>query len=377
MQQKIFNFLEKFRRITSAASYMPEIDGLRFIAIFWVVCWMHTSNFVNIKFFNNQLFSSYIANVFIEGGYGVAFFYMISGFILALPFAKHYLLGTKKVSLKDYYIRRVTRLEPPYLAALFIAFLGLVLINKQSIRELLPHLGASAIYCHDLIYNTKSTILGVAWSLEVEVRFYLMAPFLAYLFKINNRGLRYLVFIILILFFSYTGFSVYGEKLPLIITSLGWFLSGMLLCDMYVNKISLPGKSLYWSISGVLIFLFSPFLLSYNVFIPFLIKVVLLSLLFYIGITTKQMKQILSTQWITIIGGMCYSIYLLQFIIMSGFYPFLAKINIGNPWLGFFVYGGIIVLVIVLLSAIFYRLIEQPCMRRDWYKWILYRKNRI
>jgi peptidoglycan/LPS O-acetylase OafA/YrhL len=34
-------FLQKFKRITYSTSYLPEIDGLRFLAIFSVVVIMH------------------------------------------------------------------------------------------------------------------------------------------------------------------------------------------------------------------------------------------------------------------------------------------------------------------------------------------------
>jgi peptidoglycan/LPS O-acetylase OafA/YrhL len=353
---------------------MPEIDGLRFIAVFWVVFWMHTSYFVNVKVYDYKLFSPYTVGVLMEGNHGVSLFFMISGFILALPFARQYLLGEKKVSLKNYYLRRVTRLEPPYLAALLIAFLGLVFIKKESFIDLLPHLGASAIYCHKLIYGTKSTILGVAWSLEVEVRFYLLAPFLAYLYKIKSQGIRYFIFIILIILFTSTGFTGLYTKLPMVVSALGWFLTGMFLCDMYLNKICLPGKEVYWYMAALLVFIFSPFLLTLYIFIPFLLKLLLLALLFYIGITNQKMKKLLSIQWITIIGGMCYSIYLLQFIIMSGSLPFLQKIKFSNQWVGFAAYSGAIVILILVCSAIFYRLIEQPCMRRDWYKRIFQKR---
>lgn len=373
MQNKVSHFLEKFRRITSAETYMPEIDGLRFIAVFWVVFWMHTSHFVNVKFYNTQLFSPYVFGAIMEGDHGVSLFFMISGFILGLPFAKQYLLGAKRVSLKNYYIRRITRLEPPYLAALLIAFLGLIFIKKESFTDLLPHLGASAIYCHKLIYDTKSTILGVAWSLEVEVRFYLLAPFLAYLYKIKNQRLRYTVFIILVVLFTYIGFTDLYNRLPMFVSALGWFLTGMLLCDMYVNKISLPGKEIYWFSAGVFILLFSPFFLTLYVFVPFLVKLILLGILFYIGITNERMKRMLSIQWITIIGGMCYSIYLLQFIIMSGSLPFLSKLKFANHWVGFPAYSAAIVILVLFLSAIFYRLIEQPCMRKGWYMRVLHR----
>jgi peptidoglycan/LPS O-acetylase OafA/YrhL len=68
---------------------------------------------------------------------------VISGFILGLPFAAHYLKGKRAVPLRPYFLRRLTRLEPPYIINLLICFTLLVLVDGASVRTLLPHFGAS------------------------------------------------------------------------------------------------------------------------------------------------------------------------------------------------------------------------------------------
>ncbi|HVG16816.1 MAG TPA: acyltransferase family protein, partial [Chitinophagaceae bacterium] len=129
-------WLEKFRRETSSIAYLPEIDGLRFLAIFWVVALMHTTHFIDEKFFGNKLIvGAYWRSFFMEGGHGVTLFFMISGFILSLPFAKMHLQkeGAKRINLKEYYIRRLVRLEPPYIIALILFFAGYVwVLNEYS-----------------------------------------------------------------------------------------------------------------------------------------------------------------------------------------------------------------------------------------------------
>src|SRR6202008_4846185 len=115
--------------------------------------------------FNSKLFSNpYIVAVLLEGGHGVSFFFMISGFILALPFIKEKMTVGSPVSLKKYYLRRLTRLEPPYLAALLIAVVLLVFVKGQSFTGLLPNLGASSVYIHNIISTNPSSVLGLAWS---------------------------------------------------------------------------------------------------------------------------------------------------------------------------------------------------------------------
>jgi peptidoglycan/LPS O-acetylase OafA/YrhL len=54
----------------------------------------------------------------------------------------------------------------------------------------LPHLAASVGYMHYLIFQAPSAINSVAWSLEIEVQFYILAPLLSMVFAIRNGDLR-------------------------------------------------------------------------------------------------------------------------------------------------------------------------------------------
>jgi peptidoglycan/LPS O-acetylase OafA/YrhL len=114
--------LASFRRITSNGTYIPEIDGLRFIAILAVVflhCYGELLDRmgIGVKAMNDQ---PGLLRLLGHGGYGVEIFFAISGFILALPFARQYLQDGRKVRLPAYFLRRVTRLEPPYILWLLI-----------------------------------------------------------------------------------------------------------------------------------------------------------------------------------------------------------------------------------------------------------------
>ena len=143
-----YPFLEKFRRITSSGFYLPQVDGLRFLAIFMVVCIAHIPNFINQKFFNGQFIKSdYWVQFSLNGVFGVQFFFIISGFVLGHFFAKKYIKNNEKPGLKNYYLRRLTRMEPPYFLALLIFFIALVfVIKKYEPGELLPHFFASFFY---------------------------------------------------------------------------------------------------------------------------------------------------------------------------------------------------------------------------------------
>ena len=363
------HFLEKFRRITSAGNYIPEIDGLRFMAIFWVVVWMHLPTVLNNNLFDGNLITdSYVAAVILEGGHGVSFFFMISGFILALPFIKEKLSDGSPVSLKRYYLRRLTRLEPPYLAALLISFILLLIIKGESFTNLLPHLGASAVYLHNVIYNDSSTVLGVAWSLEVEVQFYILAPFFCFIYLVKNKLIRRLMLVLLILL---SGVYAYYHlwKLPTILPHfLCYFFSGLLLADLYSGGHKLKFNNKTGMMSGAAILISLPFIISVHSIWFFLLKLLLMNAAFYLVLFNEGLKKRMSSQLITIIGGMCYSIYLLHLLIMSAVSKGFASLPFLEGVAGIIVYGALLLAVVVIFSAVFYRLIEQPCMKRDWYK---------
>jgi len=104
----------QFRRITTQKRFIPQIDGLRFVAI------------ASVVFFHIYIYAALERGAVPVPGplnidmpkHDVELFFAISGFILGVPFASRYLLGAPKVNLKSYFLRRLTRLEPPYFLAL-------------------------------------------------------------------------------------------------------------------------------------------------------------------------------------------------------------------------------------------------------------------
>lgn len=181
-----------FRRTTSSGAYIPEVDGLRFLSLGAIFIY-HLHGFLALK--SDIAWSAPVAQDWAtlltqHWYYAVPFFFAISGFVLGLPFAQSQLQERRPVSLRSYYVRRLTRLEPPYLVCLALLFIFQVLALRQSFGDLLPHLFASMFYLHGIIFGQPSLINGVAWTLEIEVQFYLLAPFLATIFAVRSKVLR-------------------------------------------------------------------------------------------------------------------------------------------------------------------------------------------
>ena len=65
---------------------------------------------------------------------------------------------------------------------LLLVFTAKVLLLGVAFADLWPSLLASLAYSHGLVFGSHSLVNGVAWSLEVEWQFYLLAP-LVFLLK--------------------------------------------------------------------------------------------------------------------------------------------------------------------------------------------------
>ncbi|MEO1418548.1 MAG: acyltransferase, partial [Bacteroidota bacterium] len=186
-------------RVTSGGKFIREIDGLRFLAILPVVI-QHTSERTVRKLPEELASQGDTMGAFLtqNGGAGVFLFFVISGFILSLPFAKMHLYGGSKVKLKKYFGRRITRLEPPYIIWMTVFLLVVLIKGMYTFSEILPHYFLSLVYLHNAVFLKYSFINPVAWSLEVEIQFYLLAPLLTWIFFREKNVIRRRTFLILL-----------------------------------------------------------------------------------------------------------------------------------------------------------------------------------
>ena len=358
------NFFQKFKRVTYSTSYLPEIDGLRFLAVFMVVVIMHITNYMNEKFFEGEwIQGGYSRGFMLGGGMGVSLFFMISGFILSLPFAKWRLNGGQPVLLKKYYLRRVFRLEPPYIIALVIFFIANVwVLHKYSFDNLLPHFFASITYTHLVIYKSFSPVLPIAWTLEVEVQFYILAPVLCLIFLIRKNIVRWVLMSAVIIGNMLYWYDVW--EMGNIVMTLHFFLGGMLLADLYCSNVQLF-KNRHLSLGAGIIALAGFVIINpLHHITAFSAKFLCMFLLFHTVLTDNRIKSAFSNRILTCIGGMCYSIYLMHFAVIAalGLLLLNSGLDLGNK--AFIVPLFILFATVILfISASYFLLIEKPFMK--------------
>ncbi|MCX6924882.1 MAG: acyltransferase [Verrucomicrobia bacterium] len=373
MKAAASTILGRLSRVTSGGAFVPEIDGLRFVAISAVVLF-HINGFLLAKCpatLSPDLLSSAAIAALKQGNFGVQLFFAISGFILAVPFATHWLEAGPRVSLPRYYLRRLTRLEPPYIVNMLLVFLLLVFVKQESAGALLPHLAASLVYLHGLIFHAGSTINYVAWSLELEVQFYLLVPVLTCIFTIRQTALRRAT-IALVGVIAVVLQAVGWAPAWTILHVLQFFLVGFLLADIYLVDWKRQPKLTYtWDLISIMAW--SAMLLA-NIYAFANASILPLGVLVaYVGAFRGVLcNRILRNRLLVTIGGMCYTIYLYHCFVISLLGRFTLEFMAGKPyWLYLLVQGAFLSVVVVAFCSIFFVLFERPFMKRDWPRRIL------
>ena len=368
--------LLQLRRITTSNSYIPEIDGLRFVAILAVVLF-HVPIQIALRS-AGQVASNPYWHIISHRDRGVQLFFVIGRLILGMPFGAHLLNGNPPVRLRSYFLRRVTRLEPPYVLSILLCFPLLVFVVHRPLREIVEHSLATLVYAHSLIFGQMSTVNPPAWSLEVEIQFYLLAPLLAFLyFSIRPASLRRssgLAFILLVglLQQAYLSHSINQWTLS-ILNYIQYFFAGFLLGDLYLTDWKKIPRHWTWDILSLAswTWIFVSDAASLHLLLP------IITLRAYLAAFKGPIfHAFFRHTWISIAGGMCYSIYLTHNLAISAVDLLLRRLSWlahRPPWQHAVLAYVLVVPAVAFLSLLLYILVERPCMDKSWPEKLLHR----
>ncbi|MCC6350117.1 MAG: acyltransferase [Candidatus Eisenbacteria bacterium] len=107
-----------------------------------------------------------------SGAVGVSIFFVLSGFLITRLYYDRFAAGA--VTLREYFVKRVARIGPLFLAFAVLQHLGMIFFGERPQASWLVTLSMTQGFFWDLRYRGLPT----AWSLTIEESFYAVAPLL-------------------------------------------------------------------------------------------------------------------------------------------------------------------------------------------------------
>ena len=201
--------------------FFPNLNGVRFIAAFWVIV-HHIEQFKEKFGFDNQLF--YTRFIRLIGPLSVFLFFVLSGFLITslLLVEKE---RTNTIDVKSFYMRRVLRIWPLYYLTVFLGLFILPQIpylNISEETELIKVDFTEKLILYLLILPNIVTgvfkhipYLSQNWSIGVEEQFYYFWPWVVKQTKASR------LLIVMLIFFAF--FYLIRSLTVLYMPEFGWW----------------------------------------------------------------------------------------------------------------------------------------------------------
>lgn len=335
---------------------ISQITFTRFLAALAIV----------ISHFNKDMFvykTDYIADIFLKANVGVSYFFILSGFIMIVAYHKK-----QKIEYLEYYKNRFARIYPLYVLGLL-----LYLVTRYSGFSV----GNALLY----LLGLQSWIPGKAmilnfpgWSISVEFLFYLIFPVLYnYFYSKKNKSIWIAAIVLWVvtqvfshLFVaspSYKGPHTESHEFlyyfPLMHVS--EFLVGNLAGLFFINNF----KQRNYDIPVILIF---AAIMIALIFVPLfyhngLMAVLFIPLIILLSRNNGFVTKLFSLKPLEYLGEASYAVYITHIPVLYILRELLKwekyKLDINTI---FWIY----LLILVLMSILFYQFIEKPL--RDYLK---------
>jgi len=158
--------------------YRPELDALRFFAFLGVFIFHaapRTMDFYNAAGYPHWL-SSLLISIFGAGAYGVDLFFALSAYLITSLLLRER-AATGALDLRGFYVRRILRIWPLYLAFVAFAAIFAALVPAQ-------HLPMKYVVGYSLLagnwvyafYGLPASFATPLWTVSIEEQFYLAWP---------------------------------------------------------------------------------------------------------------------------------------------------------------------------------------------------------
>lgn len=186
----------------SSAPYLPALTGLRGIAAMWVVSY-HLWQFsgspkiaMPLGFFDVDL-----TPLLGSGFRGVDLFFVLSGFLLSMPFLRADRENLRRPNLFRYALRRCRRVLPAYYVQIVILCAVFYFIDDT--RALTPaNLTAHALLVQNFLPMSIS-LNGVYWTMPIEWDFYIVLPLMTLMLARFRPVITLLILVVITVMFRY------------------------------------------------------------------------------------------------------------------------------------------------------------------------------
>lgn len=361
------------RELSDIKLQLNSLDGLRGSAILLVLL-SHTSN-AGINLFPFINFSG-------VGKSGVFLFFVLSAFLLTLPFVKKGAEAVNKYFLMNYLIRRIFRIYPLYIFYLLLALLtSLVLWKIFNLDRPLGipfYLSPNDFFGQLFLMQSR----GVTWSILVEFRYYFILPILAITYATilkNNVILSTILTIILIVLNDFVWPEMVPPELvtndPRLRTYLPIFLIGSLLAvlvhrwetsSLSHNKSAVQILEIF-GVLAILILIFmipsvhayfygrqisEEFSSNYNQNQLLLFGLLWSIVVFACVAGSGYLKTIFETTLLRFMGFISFSVYLIHVIVLQ---LVTAFVKVPMP-----MQGWMVLVLSIIISYASWWLIEKP-----------------
>lgn len=308
-------------------------------------------------------------NVFFEGYLGVGFFFILSGFVIALNYEKK-VIDNPNFDKKKFYIARIARIYPLHVLT-FCVMLPFVIINVWQGYFHWDIAGANLFLLQSYIpvKDFYFSINNVSWSISTELFFYLMFPFyVIWLHKFPKLKYILLLIIPIIIFAEpYFRTNMKLEKAIFYINPIVRsfdFILGIITCQIYKKIKDTPinfsrGTLIEIAAITVLAIFFyfhNDVARAFRYGIYYWIPMVGIVLIF--ALQKGFFSRILQHKTLVYLGEISFAFYMIHMIVIKYGNQYLPKIND-------FQKIGIYFVIALILSALTFEYFEKPVA-----KWI-------
>jgi peptidoglycan/LPS O-acetylase OafA/YrhL len=315
------------------------LNGLRGIAIAMVVLFhlfIPYSGRIPLRpgeIDGDGLFAAFVNDLWL----GVNIFFVLSGFVLYLPYRTGRRAMGGPASFPAFYLHRAQRLLPLY----YVVVLVTMTLHSKALygsRDWYLELGAllSTLFIFSAHgFEPPSNV--VLWSVSVDIWFSVLFP--VFVLLVQRWKTPKVVFGTII---ACAAFAYIGHAIPIARVGYFWpfttglfgccyqFLLGMMVCDLYVKVIENPvlrAKHSHLLLPGVAIIVGALYLMHHAAFVEsrtlgtFGFSIGFAFVLLSILSGVNPLRRVLEIWPLQVLGCMCYSIYAWHGIIMNEMIP--------------------------------------------------------